>query len=72
MSGAAEVHRCDVPHCDGTRLGHDLAVDFPEETARVDEGLVRLRPSKREDYVMPENLQVEHTHPTATTDTKEA
>jgi hypothetical protein len=36
-------HRCDVPHCDGTRLGHDLAVEFPEETARIDDAFDRLR-----------------------------
>ena len=52
MSG----HRCDVPHCDGTSLGHDLAVEFPEETQQVDEALDRLR-TARKDRVMPENLQ---------------
>lgn len=36
-------HQCDVPRCDGTRLGHDLAVEFPEETRQVDEALNRLR-----------------------------
>jgi hypothetical protein len=35
-------HQCDVPGCDGTRLGHDLAVEFPRETARVDEAFDRL------------------------------
>lgn len=37
-----------MAHCDGTQLGHDLAVDFPEETARVDQALAdlaeRIRP----------------------------
>lgn len=50
-------HTCDVPHCDGTRLGHDLAVEFPEETARLEAALETLR-GPREDRVMPENLQV--------------
>lgn len=30
-----EGDQCQVPHCDGTDFGHDLAVDFPEQTARV-------------------------------------
>lgn len=50
-------HTCALPGCDGTRLGHDLARDFPEETRRIDEALDRLR-GPREDHVMPENLQV--------------
>lgn len=36
-------HRCDVPNCDGTLLGHDLAVEFPEETRQIDEALDHLR-----------------------------
>lgn len=51
------THKCDVPHCDGTRLGHELAVDFPEETARIQESINRI--ANREDYVMPENLQAD-------------
>jgi hypothetical protein len=50
-------HDCDVARCDGTELGHDLAVEFPEETARVDDLLDRLR--HPDDYVRPENLQVD-------------
>lgn len=53
-------HSCDVPYCDGTRLGHELARDFPEETARIVESFNRMTPGTREDYVMPENLQVDH------------
>lgn len=52
------AHRCKVPGCDGTRLGHDLAADFPEETKRIDEAFDRLR-RPREDRVMPENLRVD-------------
>lgn len=44
-------HRCDLPRCDGTRLGHDLALEFPEETARVDEALRRI--THPEDYANP-------------------
>ena len=36
------AHRCDVPGCDGTRLGHDLAAEFPDETRRCDEALDEL------------------------------
>ena len=43
MSTETDEHRCDVPRCDGTRLGHDLAVEFPEETARIDAAFDRLR-----------------------------
>ena len=52
-----DAHRCDVPGCDGTRLGHDLASEFPEETRRFDAAMDRLR-GPREDRVMPENLHV--------------
>ena len=54
-------HHCDVPHCDGTRLGHDLAVDFPEETARVDNELRRLAEPLDGLRVNPANLQVDST-----------
>lgn len=47
-------HHC----CDGTRLGHDLAAEFPEATARFDAAMDRLR-GPREDRVMPERLRVE-------------
>lgn len=50
-------HTCTVPYCGGTRLGHDLAVEFPEETARLERALDTLR-GPREDRVMGENLQV--------------
>lgn len=49
------THTCDTAGCDGTRLGHDLAVDFPAETARLNAALDRLR-GPREDRVLPENL----------------
>lgn len=50
-------HACNLPGCDGTRLGHELARDFPEETARIDAAFDRL--SRRpDDHVNPENLQV--------------
>lgn len=50
-------HSCDLAHCDGTRLGHELARDFPKETARLEESLDRLR--YPEDHVKPENLLVD-------------
>lgn len=53
------MHSCNLPYCDGTDLGHALARDFPEETARFEERMERLRVADREDRVMPENLQVE-------------
>ena len=40
-------HECDVSGCDGTRLGHDLAVEFPEETAEFDEAMERWRRLRR-------------------------
>lgn len=49
---------CNLPHCDGTRLGHELARDFPKETAAIDDALSKYA-GPREDYVMPENLQVD-------------
>lgn len=52
-------HSCNLPHCDGTRLGHELARDFPQETARLDEALDQI--AHPEDHVMPENLQVHRT-----------
>lgn len=52
------MHRCKFAHCDGTRLGHELARDFPLETERLEASLDYLR-GPREDHVMPENLQVE-------------
>lgn len=52
------AHSCNLSHCDGTQLGHELARDFPEETARLETALDRLR-GAREDRVMPENLQVQ-------------
>lgn len=54
-AAALAGHSCDVPGCDGTLLGHDLAVDFPAETARLNAALDRLR-EPREDRVLPENL----------------
>lgn len=51
------THKCKVPNCDGTRLGHDLAVDFPVETARFNDAMDRL--VHREDHVIPENLKVD-------------
>lgn len=50
-------HRCNLAHCDGTRLGHELARDFPEATARLETSLDRLR--YPEDHVKPENLEVD-------------
>lgn len=35
------AHRCAVPRCDGTTLGHDLAVEFPDETRAFDEAMER-------------------------------
>lgn len=49
------THTCDTAGCDGTRLGHSLAADFPAETAALDAALDRLR-GPREDHVLPENL----------------
>jgi len=51
-------HECSLANCDGTRLGHELARDFPEETQRLVDGLARLGNS--EDRVIAANLQVEH------------
>lgn len=45
------THRCDLPNCDGTRLGHDLAAEFPEETVRVVDALDRL--AHPDDYANP-------------------
>lgn len=53
------VHRCNVPGCDGTRLGHDLAVEFPEETARIDGELRRLAEPKDGLRVNPDNLRAD-------------
>lgn len=52
------THTCNVPHCDGTRLGHDLAVEFPTETARIDAELARLAEPDDGLRVDPANLQV--------------
>ena len=52
------THQCNVENCDGTRLGHELARDFPTETARITEAFRSMATSTREDYVMPENLRV--------------
>lgn len=49
---------CNLANCDGTRLGHDLALDFPDETERLVQSLARLG-GNREDRVMPENLRVD-------------
>lgn len=53
------THRCQVKGCDGTRLGHDLAVEFPQETARIDEALRRLAEPKDGLRVNPDNLHVD-------------
>lgn len=37
-----EGEHCDLQACDGTDLGHALAVDFPEETDDVDAALATL------------------------------
>jgi hypothetical protein len=50
-------HACDHPGCDGTRLGHTLAIDFPDETQRIDAAMRRI--TYRDDYVMPENLSID-------------
>lgn len=55
------AHCCDLPGCDGTRLGHDLARDFPEETRRFDEAMDRLR-GPREDRVDPGAFDLQDTH----------
>lgn len=52
-------HQCDLGHCDGTRLGHDLAAEFPAETARVVEQLARLAEPVDGLRVNPANLQVD-------------
>lgn len=51
-------HKCALANCDGTRLGHELARDFPEETARLVDSLARL--GSREDRVIAANLQLEY------------
>lgn len=53
------MHDCNLPYCDGTDLGHELARDFPEETARFEEQMDRQFRMDREDRVMPENLRVD-------------
>lgn len=55
------THYCELPNCDGTDLGHKLAQDFPSETQRVRSSLDDLldRLHNPDDYVRPENLQVE-------------
>lgn len=55
-------HQCDLPNCDGTKLGHELARDFPKETQRLEDALDRLR-GPREDHVMPENLRLDEEEP---------
>lgn len=52
-------HQCDLEHCDGTRLGHDLAAEFPAETARVVEQLARLAEPVDGLRVNPANLQAD-------------
>jgi hypothetical protein len=52
-------HHCDLTGCDGTRLGHDLAAEFPAETARIDAELRRLAEPDDGLRVNPANLQVE-------------
>lgn len=54
-------HHCKVPDCDGTRLGHDLAVEFPAETARIDAAFRQIAGEVRYPglRVNPENLRVE-------------
>lgn len=42
---------------DKTRLGRQLEREFPNETRRIDEAFDRL--ANPDDYVRPENLQVE-------------
>lgn len=53
------MHRCSLKGCDGTRLGHTLAEDFPAETARIDEELRRLAEPKDGLRVNPDNLRVD-------------
>jgi hypothetical protein len=57
----ARTHDCGDAHCDGTVLGHELARDFPKATARIDAAFRDMADRNRnpEDYVMPENLQVD-------------
>lgn len=38
--------RCTLANCDGTKLGHELARDFPKETAQFDEAMRTLATSK--------------------------
>lgn len=44
-------HKCQYLGCDGTRLGHQLAKEFPQETARIDEAIDRLL--NPDDYLKP-------------------
>ena len=55
MTDEYAEHCCDLPHCDGTRLGHDLAAEFPEETRRYEDAMDRLR-GLRDDRVDPADL----------------
>lgn len=43
-------HQCNLAGCDGTDLGHELARDFPAETARIDQAFDRL--ANPEDHLM--------------------
>lgn len=36
------MHKCQLRNCDGTRLGHDLARDFPKETNRLQSWIYRF------------------------------
>lgn len=53
------AHACGLARCDGTRLGHELARDFPKETARINEAFEDAVARFRGDRVRPEALQVE-------------
>lgn len=55
-------HRCDHWDCDGTKLGHELARNFPEEIQTFTEAVERLIDTEHTFTVDPANLQVEPAH----------
>lgn len=57
-------HHCNLLHCDGTKLGHELAQDFPAETARINEAFDDLRERLRWGAFQPLPELPDETHET--------
>jgi hypothetical protein len=50
-------HNCKNPRCDGTKLGHSLAMDFPKETQRIDDAFAHMAAVSRGDAA---KLEIEY------------